>query len=67
VPSGEASLRAAHGGTDRSATRDLIFPKSLAVKTALDVGCALGYFCFEAEARGAARVVRVEQKKEAHV
>lgn len=47
-------------GADRSATRDLILPKTLVGKTVLDVGCALGYFCFEAEARGAARVVGVE-------
>jgi SAM-dependent methyltransferase len=51
-------------GADRSATRDLIFPKSLAGKTVLDVGSALGYFCFEAEARGAARVVGVELKEQ---
>jgi 2-polyprenyl-3-methyl-5-hydroxy-6-metoxy-1,4-benzoquinol methylase len=51
-------------GADRSATRDLIFPKSLTGKTVLDAGCALGYFCFEAEAKGAARVVGVEVKEE---
>lgn len=51
-------------GADRSVTRDLIFPKSLEGKTILDAGCALGYFCFEAEARGAARVVGVELKEE---
>src|SRR5438067_1006241 len=50
-------------GVDRSATRDLIFPESLVGKTVLDVGCALGYFCFEAEARGAARVVGIELKE----
>lgn len=51
-------------GVDRSATRDLIFPKSLAGKTVLDVGCALGYFCFEAETRGAARAVGVELRED---
>lgn len=49
-------------GRDRSATRDLIFPPSLAGRSVLDVGCALGYFCFEAEKRGAARVLGTELK-----
>ena len=48
------------GGSDRSETRDLVLPKSLKGKTVLDVGSALGYFSFEAEARGAKRVVGVE-------
>ncbi|HEU5433210.1 MAG TPA: methyltransferase domain-containing protein [Thermomicrobiales bacterium] len=47
-------------GADRSQTRDLIFPESLAGKSVLDVGCALGYFSFEAEARGASRIVGVD-------
>lgn len=51
-------------GADRSETRDLIFPESLAGETVLDVGSALGYFCFEAEAKGAERVVGVELKEE---
>src|SRR5436309_9657164 len=51
-------------GRDRTATRDLIFPESLSGKSVLDVGSALGYFCFEAEARGAARVVGVELDRE---
>ena len=49
-------------GQDRSATRDLVFPASLDGRSVLDVGCALGYFCFEAEKRGAARVVGTELK-----
>lgn len=49
-------------GQDRSPTSKIIFPESLAGKTLLDVGCAIGYFCFEAEARGAARVVGLELK-----
>jgi 2-polyprenyl-3-methyl-5-hydroxy-6-metoxy-1,4-benzoquinol methylase len=51
-------------GADRSKTRDLIFPRSLAGKSVLDVGSALGYFCFEAESRGAERVVGFELKEE---
>jgi SAM-dependent methyltransferase len=52
------------GGSDRSTTRDLILPKSLAGRTVLEVGCALGYFSLEAEARGAARVVGVELEED---
>lgn len=48
------------GGSNRSRTRDLILPKSLSGNSVLDVGCALGYFCFEAEDRGAKRVVGIE-------
>ena len=51
-------------GRDRSATRDLIFPESLTGKSVLDVGSALGYFCFEAEAKGATRVLGVELDEE---
>lgn len=47
-------------GRDRTPTRDLIFPKSLEGKSVLDVGCALGYFCFEAETLGATKVVGVD-------
>lgn len=51
-------------GADRSETRDLIFSESLEGKTILDVGCALGYFSFEAEEKGAKKVVGVELKDE---
>jgi SAM-dependent methyltransferase len=51
-------------GQDRSETRDLVLPKSLVGKTVLDVGSAHGYFCYEAEARGAARVVGAEISEE---
>ena len=49
-------------GADRSATCDLVLPESLSGKTVLDVGAANGYFSFEAESRGASRVVGVELK-----
>jgi SAM-dependent methyltransferase len=51
-------------GQDRSVTRDLVFPASLAGKSVLDVGSAHGDFSFEAEARGAERVVGVEVSEE---
>ncbi|MBX6320539.1 MAG: methyltransferase domain-containing protein [Rhodospirillaceae bacterium] len=47
-------------GYDRSSTADLIFDESLAGKSVLDVGSSLGYFCFEAERRGANDVVGIE-------
>jgi SAM-dependent methyltransferase len=47
-------------GQDRSDTCDMVLPESLAGKTVLDVGAAHGYFCFEAEQRGASRVVGVD-------
>jgi 2-polyprenyl-3-methyl-5-hydroxy-6-metoxy-1,4-benzoquinol methylase len=51
-------------GRDRSRTRDLIFRESLTGKSVLDVGSALGYFCFEAESRGATRVLGIESNEE---
>lgn len=51
-------------GEDRSQTRDIVLPRSLAGKSVLDVGSAIGYFCFEAEARGAARVLGVELRED---
>jgi SAM-dependent methyltransferase len=48
------------GGVDRSPTANLIYPESLAGKSVFDVGCMYGYFLFEAEERGAARMVGCE-------
>ena len=50
-------------GEDRGATRDIIFPEELDGASVLDVGSANGYFCFEAEKKGAGRVVGVELKE----
>jgi len=48
------------GRHDRSSTARRIFPDDLSGKSVLDVGCRLGYFCFEALKRGAERVVGVD-------
>ena len=53
-------------GEDRSDTLSLVYPESLAGKSVLDIGSANGFFCFEAEARGARRVVGVEVKEKRH-
>ena len=49
-----------NGRHDRSSTAQRIFPDDLSGKSVLDVGCRLGYFCFEALKRGAERVVGVD-------
>lgn len=49
-------------GEDRSGTLRSIFPLSLENCSVLDIGSANGFFCFEAEKRGATRVVGVELK-----
>ena len=51
-------------GQDRSDTAKIVLPASLAGKSVLDVGCALGYFSFEAEKRGASRVVGIELRND---
>lgn len=47
---------------DRAQTAREIFKTDIKNQTVLDIGCAGGYFCFEAEKAGAARVVGVELK-----
>ena len=51
-------------GRDRSSTARLIFPDDLTGESVIDVGCSLGYFCFEARHRGAARVVGLDHEPE---
>jgi 2-polyprenyl-3-methyl-5-hydroxy-6-metoxy-1,4-benzoquinol methylase len=52
------------GRHDRSATARAIFPDDLRGKSVLDVGCRLGFFCFEALKRGAQRVVGIDVEPE---
>jgi len=47
-------------GHDRSSTAAEIFGDDLAGKSVLDVGASLGFFCFEAEKRGATDVVGID-------
>lgn len=47
-------------GSDRTATRDLVFRSPVAGKSVLDVGSSEGYFCFAAEMRDAERVKGIE-------
>jgi 2-polyprenyl-3-methyl-5-hydroxy-6-metoxy-1,4-benzoquinol methylase len=48
------------GRHDRSATARRIFPDDLRGTSVLDVGCRLGYFCFEAIKRGAGPVTGID-------
>lgn len=47
-------------GHDRSITARAILPATLNGESLLDVGSALGFFCFEARRRGAGRVVGLD-------
>lgn len=49
-------------GDDRSPSLALL-DQDLTGKSLLDIGCAYGYFCFEAEKRHASRVVGTELKR----
>ncbi|NEO12162.1 MULTISPECIES: methyltransferase domain-containing protein [unclassified Moorena] len=49
-------------GQDRSANL-IVLDQDLTGKSVLDIGCAYGYFCFEAEKRNASRVVGTEVKR----
>jgi SAM-dependent methyltransferase len=47
---------------DRAQTAKVIFSSDVKGGSVLDIGCAGGYFCFEAEKAGATRVLGVELK-----
>ena len=47
-------------GDDRSATCERILPTDLSDISVLDVGCQIGYFCFEAARRGSPRVLGID-------
>jgi 2-polyprenyl-3-methyl-5-hydroxy-6-metoxy-1,4-benzoquinol methylase len=50
-------------GQDRSKILSIIFPDDFRGQSILDIGCGLGYFCFEAEKRNAGRIVGIEYKE----
>ncbi|MEX2298759.1 MAG: methyltransferase domain-containing protein [Dongiaceae bacterium] len=45
------------GGKDRSKTARAIFPAAMPGRSVFDIGCMYGFFCFEAEDRGATQCV----------
>lgn len=51
-------------GRDRSRIANRIFPPNLDGASVLDIGCAEGFFCFEAKKRNAGRVVGVDIDKD---
>jgi len=48
------------GGISREKTAEIVFHQDVRGKSVLDVGCDIGYFCFEAVKRGAKKVVGVD-------
>jgi len=42
-------------GHDRSSTAKIILPQDMSGQSFADIGCSLGFFCFEAKRRGASR------------
>ena len=47
-------------GHDRSATAEVILPDDMSGQSFADIGCSLGFFCFEAKRRGADRSVGLD-------
>jgi SAM-dependent methyltransferase len=47
-------------GKDRRPVADIVLPGDLAGRSVLDIGCAIGFFSFEAERRNARKVVGTE-------
>jgi 2-polyprenyl-3-methyl-5-hydroxy-6-metoxy-1,4-benzoquinol methylase len=52
------------GGDDRSQTADLIFPAVMTGKSVFDLGTKYGFFCFNAEDRGASPCLGVDIDKD---
>jgi SAM-dependent methyltransferase len=51
-------------GEDRTATARVIFPERMDGRSVLDVGCCYGFFLYEAQKRGATRLVGLEKNPE---
>ncbi|MFZ5675457.1 MAG: class I SAM-dependent methyltransferase [Pseudomonadota bacterium] len=47
-------------GHDRSGTAEVILPRDMSGQSFVDLGCSLGFFCFEAARRGASRSVGLD-------
>ena len=52
----------AKGGRDRRSLAEKILPKKLDGLSVLDVGCAEGFFCYEAKRLGAEKVIGIDRK-----
>jgi len=50
-------------GQDRTKSLSIFFPDDFHGQSLLDIGCGIGFFCFEAEKRNAGRIVGIEAKE----